>query len=204
MSSDLVLLEKWQRQRDAEAFTEIVHGYSGLVYSTCRRVLGNVHDAGEVARECFLSLANGPARVERSLPGFLHRMATRRSIHRIRRESNRRKREEWHAEMNPGNESSEWSEIEPLVDDAIAELPGDLRVAIVEHLIAGRTHQAVANGLGLSRSAVTQRIGKGLEIVRKRLRARGVRGGGRARQAGRLRRGRKRRDCRRGRKWGSN
>ena len=174
MSSDLALLEKWQQQRDAEAFAEIVRRYSATVYSTCRRVLQNSHDAEEVAQECFLHLAHDPARVERSLPGWLHRMATRRSIDRIRRESNRRKREEQHADMTPENETSEWSEIEPLVDDAIAELPGDLRIAIVEHFIAGKTHQEVADGLGVTRSAVTQRIGKGLEIVRKKLRARGV------------------------------
>ena len=58
----LLLLDRYARTGDAEAFTELVRRYRSMVYSTCLRVLGNPSDAEDVTRECFLSLARGSDR----------------------------------------------------------------------------------------------------------------------------------------------
>ncbi|MEK7794858.1 MAG: sigma factor, partial [Candidatus Hydrogenedentota bacterium] len=56
-SSDALLLERWVLERDAGAFREIVLRHGGMVYGTCRRILGNPADAEEIAQDCFLRLA---------------------------------------------------------------------------------------------------------------------------------------------------
>lgn len=46
---DRRLIEAWSRQRDGEAFAQIVRQYGSLVYATCRRIVGNSTDAEDVA-----------------------------------------------------------------------------------------------------------------------------------------------------------
>lgn len=71
--SDAVLFEKWIAARDADAFAEIVSRHSAMVYSTCRRVLGNLSDAEDVAQECFIELARAKKTIRPS-PGLFQRL----------------------------------------------------------------------------------------------------------------------------------
>ncbi len=72
---DLALLDAWRKERDADAFSELVSRYAGMVYATSRRVLKNSDDAEDVAQECFLALAELKADVHSSLAGWLRRIA---------------------------------------------------------------------------------------------------------------------------------
>ena len=57
MTKQLCALERWQRDRDPRALNELVDEYSGMVYATCCRVLGDRTEAEDVTQECFVSLA---------------------------------------------------------------------------------------------------------------------------------------------------
>ncbi len=65
--TDVTLWQRWQSERDPEAFAELVSRYSGLVFGTCRRILGNAADAEDVTQECFLEILRADFRVQRSL-----------------------------------------------------------------------------------------------------------------------------------------
>ena len=81
-ATDVALLELWIAARDGEAFNELVSRYAGLVHGACRRVLGNAHDAQDVAQDCFLKLArlsSPPIEPRQSLAGWLGRWARRAS-----------------------------------------------------------------------------------------------------------------------------
>jgi len=82
--SDLTLLDKWNSSRDARSFREIALRHSSMVYGTCRRILASASDAEEVTQDCFLKLAENSKRVEQSLPGWLHQLAVRLSLNRLR------------------------------------------------------------------------------------------------------------------------
>jgi RNA polymerase sigma factor (sigma-70 family) len=168
------LLDRWATQRDAEAFAEIVSRYSGMVYATCCRILGNSADAQDITQECFLRLAQGEVKVKSSLAGLLHSLATSRSLNLIRSESRRRAREVRHAEIAAYESQTDWARIEPCIDEAIAALPDDLRNPLIQHFFEGKTHQVVAESIGISRPATTLRIGKGIELVRKALNKQGL------------------------------
>ena len=173
-SSDGTLLERWTAQRDAEAFAELVARYAGLVYGTCRRVLGNAADAEDAAQECFMKLSQADPKVGRSLGGWLHRVATNRCLDQVRSETRRRDRESRYSEMAQNSEEPSWQDIQSFVDEAIAELPDDLRMPIVQHFLQGKTQGGAARTLGVSRSAISRRIQRGTDRIRKSLKKRGI------------------------------
>ena len=174
---DTVLLDRWRRDRDAQAFREIFERHAAMVHATARRIVGSPDRAEDVTQECFLKLAQVPAASPRSLAAWLHRVATNAAISVLRAER-RRRRLETRAVRAP-RESGEaaWEEIEAKVDEALARLPDRERVPLVEHFLCGRTHEAIARELGVSRETVGYRVRRGLERVRSDLRRRGVRAG---------------------------
>ncbi len=172
-STDLLLLERWTKRHDAEAFAEIVSRYSQMVYNTARRILGNRTDAEDVTQECFLELARMGERVRASLGGWLHTLATSRALDLIRKEARRRAREAEHVQRTEPR-ADDWTAVQALIDEAIDALPDDLREPMVQHFFLGRTHESIAEDYDLTRAAVSSRIQRGLEATRTHLAHRGV------------------------------
>ena len=172
--SDRVLLVRWSEHRDAEAFHELVNRYAGLVMATCLRVLGNSHDAEEVAQECFLRLASEPVSIRTSLAGWLHALATCRALDRLRADRQRGHRERTYAATRATGDDPTWDDVQRYVDEAIAALPTRLREPLVRHFMDRQTHETIAHDLGLSRASVTRRIARGVERVRASLRRKGI------------------------------
>jgi RNA polymerase sigma-70 factor (ECF subfamily) len=172
--NDWTLLERWIAIRDAEAFKELVTRYSGLVYATCRRVLRNQADAEDIAQECFLELARSPAAPRRSLAGWLHRLATHRSLDHQKAQSRRRRREEVFAKRVLPQEEPPWKELQGHVDEAILALPEKLRLVIVAHFLEQEPQHAIAGRLGIAHQTVSHRIARGIDHLRKDLARRGV------------------------------
>jgi RNA polymerase sigma factor (sigma-70 family) len=180
-TSDLILLERWTAQRDAEALRELIVRHSGMVYGTCRRILRNEAEAEDVTQECFVKLIQAGDSVRTSFAGWLHRSATHRALDRLRAQKRRIARENAYArtqaedaEKGDSAKRNEWAELQPVIDEAIAELDEDLRYPIVQHFLEGQTHREVAESLGIGRSAVTLRIHQGIDVLRENLRHRGV------------------------------
>ncbi|MDX9973816.1 MAG: sigma-70 family RNA polymerase sigma factor [FCB group bacterium] len=172
--ADVVLLERWIGRRDAEAFQALVKRYSAMVFSACRRVLGDAARAEDVTQECFLKLAMGDARPGPFLGPWLHRVATRRCLDTLRTERRRRAREARYVAEGPQAVEVRWELLEPLIDEALAELPERYRVPVTLHFLEGLSHEEVARRLDTPRRTVSYRIGQGLERMGTRLRSRGV------------------------------
>ena len=87
-ATDAVLIRRWGQERKPEAFRELVNRYSGMVFSTSRRIVRNTADAEDVTQECFLKLCElrQPAR---NVAAWLHRAATHRAIDVLRARSRR-------------------------------------------------------------------------------------------------------------------
>lgn len=171
---DTALLERWTARRDAEAFDEIVRRFADQVYATCRRILRNDADAEEVAQECFLLLVRSGGEVRSSLGGWLHRAATTRSLDRIRSESSRRAREQVYVEATTQAAEASWDDIQDHVDAAIDRLPDSTRAMIVAHFLGRKTHAEIAAEQRMNRRAVSMRIQRGLDTIRRELARSGV------------------------------
>jgi len=158
-SNDMFLLQRYAEHGDAEAFAELMERYEGFVYATCLRVLGNADDAEDVAQECFLRLTRNAAAIRSSVGGWLHTCATSMSVAERHRQTARKHREEVHGQMNSAsNSDNEWHEIAPHVDEALEELPEELRVVLTEHFLHRRSPAKAARAI--SRSSATSKSRK--------------------------------------------
>jgi len=169
-STDLELLSRYVKRREADAFAELAARHRDMVYGTCYRLLGSRPDAEDVAQECFLQLARRGGSVRRSVAGWLHRVAVRTSLAVRRKERTRRQAEREAGSMGPERAAEvTWEEIQAAVDRAIDQLPDPLRETMLLRFLQGKTQVAIAEELGISQPAVSMRIAKALEQMRKRL-----------------------------------
>ena len=173
-TSDIALLRAWQHDRSAEAFHILVSRHAALVFNTSRHILRNEADAADVTQECFLSLATTPPHIERSLAGWLHRLATHHALNHLKAAKRRREREVRYAREFPETVHGELDDLMTLVDEAIDALPDDFRLPLIDHFLRQQTHQEVADGLSIPRRTATHRIHRGVEELREILRKKGV------------------------------
>ncbi|MBM3476283.1 MAG: sigma-70 family RNA polymerase sigma factor [Armatimonadetes bacterium] len=172
--TDLELLARYVKLRDAGAFAELTSRHRDLVYGTCYRLLGDRADAEDVAQECFLHLARSGGRIKASVAGWLHRVAVRTSLAARDRDRARERAEREAGSMRPDRAAEPtWEEIKADVDRAIDRLPEDLREPLVLHFLQAKPQTAVAEELGLSQPAVSRRVGRAIERLRKHLGALG-------------------------------
>ena len=175
MPTDAALLTQYSDDRDAEAFAELVRRHAAMVYGTSLRILGDPHDAEDVAQECFLALARKFHVVASSPAGWLHSTATGRALNAVRDAATRRRHEERAMQENlEGGPEPTWQDIAPGVDQALEELPDELRVPVVLHYLEGRTQAEVSQELGVNQSTVSRRLEKGVDELREKLRRAGV------------------------------
>jgi len=170
--SESVLLERFAGQGDAEAFAEIVGRYAGLVYGTCLRILADADRAADATQETFFQLTKNAGRIRGSLGAWLHRVAVRQAVDRIRSDSARRKRERMCAAQT--EEAQTWHEVSPCVDEALEQLDERTRELLVRHYLEGRSMAELADESGVSRPTVSRQIDSGLARIRAHLKRQGV------------------------------
>ncbi len=171
---DTALHETWCERRDADAFTELVCRHSSMVFSACMRVLGNEGAAEEVAQECFVELMKTSKPVTSSVAGWLHTVATRRSVDRLRSDISRNVRENRYAGQSAQASEPTWDDVSGYIDQAVAELSKDLRIPMVLRFLGGKSHKEIAQELDASVSTVKRRLDKGIASIRERLGEKGI------------------------------
>ena len=172
--NDIALIQRWNDSKDPDAFAEIVRQYSGLVYGACLRVLRNSSEAEDVVQECFMKISEAPLQINTSFGGWLHTVATRRAINRLRSDSRRAVRETKYAASQADSFTAAWDDVQHLIDEAIAALPEEQRIPLIEHYLMERTLESVGKEMGITRQAVSRRVQKAIESIRAELRTKGV------------------------------
>ena len=173
VENEAILLKRFSAGADAEAFAELVRRYVQLVYSTAWRVLKDDTDATDVTQETFFELTRHAGRISGSLSGWLHRVATQKSIDVIRRTAHRRNREQAYARTRPVVVQS-WQEMSEHVDLALEKLDESLRSVLLDHFIAGKTTAQIARERGVSQATVSRRVNAGLDQLRGILKRKGL------------------------------
>lgn len=180
MNEDVQWLEDYARTGSPQAFARLVETHVGLVYSAAMRQLRNHHLAEDVTQQAFIKLAQKASSLQREtvLAAWLL-VTTRYLASDVKRAAARRAaREQRAAEMRstppPSPDHDPWSEIEPLLDEAMCSLSPDDRRAVTLRYLQGRNVEQVAAALDVSRDAAAQRLHRAIGRLRDYLQRRGA------------------------------
>jgi RNA polymerase sigma factor (sigma-70 family) len=182
--SDGALVERFRSAPvdEAEAaFTVLVQRHGPMVFSVCRRILRDRHDAEDAAQAVFLVLARQAHSIRRSdsvaswLYGVAARVASRARLDRVRRRVRERRAAE--ATMAFGDvdhghrdEGEAWPELY----QELGRLPERFRLPVLLCHLEGLTYEQAAKRLGCPVRTVQSRLSRARQRLRDRLARRGV------------------------------
>lgn len=179
MNNSRQLLTEYAEGGSEAAFTELVGGHLGLVYSTALRLTdGDRQLAEDVTQIVFSDLARTARTLSKNvmLGGWLHRHACFVAANKMRSERRRRTRERHAAEMNTPEDHSpaNLADIAPELDDAINRLNEDDRLAIILRFFDQRDFGGLGEELGISEEAARKRVSRALEKLHLELSRHGL------------------------------
>jgi RNA polymerase sigma factor (sigma-70 family) len=170
--SDAELLAGYARERDEDAFAQLIRRHGPMVLGVCRRALGPTPDADDAFQATFVALARQAKRISDTVPGWLFRVAVRTS-RRALRCSPRSPQAAEAVDPSCDLDAVEWREVRRLLDDELNRLPDRWRWPLVLCYLDGLTRDEAARQLGWSLRTLHRR----LDEARQRLRARVIRRG---------------------------
>lgn len=158
------------RQGDSDAYAVLVNRHYRHVFALCLGVLGNVHDAEDIAQEAMLK---GLVKIKKlgrgeQFEAWILQIAKNLCIDFLRR---RRHIKPLASEqpMQAGKKSQENHELE----QAIRRLPQELRMPLVMYYFGKKNAKIIAEKLNISHSGACQRIRTARKELHKLLTERG-------------------------------
>lgn len=174
--SDGRLLHRFHQGGDRTALAELFERHRTLAYRVALSVLGNRADAEDAAQDAFVRLMRyAPAvRADGPLSGLVARMALRSAQDLARSAGSRTTREAaWGAQATPDEvdpyEVAAQRELRALVCQAVDALHERYRLPIVLHYLQGLSTRETADALGITQTAVTTRLSRGVARLRTQL-----------------------------------
>jgi RNA polymerase sigma-70 factor, ECF subfamily len=156
---------------DPAAFTALVRRHQRLVYGVALRMLGDRHEAEDLAQEVFMRLHSRLAQLQSDahLVGWLRQVATRLAIDRLRRGS---RREMLSLEEDPGI-LQEPADGDPLLQRRlralIAQLPAAARAVVVLRYQQDLDPTEIAATLAMPINTVKSHLKRSLQSLRDKL-----------------------------------
>ncbi|MHC4499880.1 MAG: RNA polymerase sigma factor [Planctomycetota bacterium] len=159
------------RTGDRSAYTDLVKAYSNRVFAICVGMLGNRHDAEDIAQQVFL---NGFKDINQLLDGerfgaWIGRITKNLCIDFIRRQRYKR-----------NNRPGQYSAIEtgraayPELEGALARLVEEYRLVLMLYYFDGHSAKNIAEALDITEAAVHTRMSRARKELRKLLESEGV------------------------------
>ena len=177
--SDAQLLQRFLRQRDAEAFEALVGRHGPMVLSVCRGILRDPHDVEDAFQATFLVLVKkgGTIRGRDALAGWLYQVAHRVAIQANTSLARRRALERQVGQMavaaSPNGPAASGDLLTALHEE-IAGLPEKYRLAVVHCDLEGMTQAQAASQLHWSERTIHSRLAEGRARLKRRLAKRGL------------------------------
>lgn len=151
----------------------LLRSHQDGVYTVCLHVLRNSHDAEDAAQEAMLKIASGAKdlRDPRAFKSWLYRLVFRTAVDHARRRATRRRIEEGSVPMSPAPLTDEQRDA---IHEAMAALPDDDRLILVEHYFEKVPIVELGRREGVSDVAMGKRIEKAREKLKRGLAGAGI------------------------------
>jgi RNA polymerase sigma factor (sigma-70 family) len=169
-ANDLDLLGQFSREQSQDAFATLVGRHMNLVYSAALRQVRSPQLAEEVSQTVFTNLARNAAKLapDTILSAWLYQVTRHAAIDVIRSEARRQAREQISIQMSELNETSAgWTQIEPLLDEAMQSLDPMDRTALLLRYFENKSLREVGEALGASEDAAQKRVHRAIERLRE-------------------------------------
>lgn len=167
---DTELLRQYVRDNSEPAFAALVARHVNLVYSAALRKTGNPAAAEEITQAVFVILAKkaGQLSAHVALSGWLYQTARLTAANFQRTEIRRaaREQEAYMQSLSHQTEPEAWSQIVPLLEDAMGRLGEKDRNAIALRFFEGKSFSEVGAAFGATENAAKKRVAHALEKLR--------------------------------------
>ena len=153
---------------EKQQYSELVKAQARRVFAICLGMLGNVHDAEDVAQQALLKcLTNiGQVRNDNHLEAWIGRIAKNLCVDFLRNQKARRNALTNRNQSGP-NELKDYPELRY----ALTKLPEQDRTALMLYYFDGRSMKSVARTLMISEAAAQARLSRARKKLRKLLEA---------------------------------
>jgi RNA polymerase sigma-70 factor (ECF subfamily) len=137
------------------------------VYALCRRITGNDHDAADAAQDALISIVRGLPRFDgrSSFATWVYRVTSNACLDELRRR--RRRALPGLPDHDSGEPAGSTAALDTTVadrltlDEALARLPEDYRLAVVLRDVADLDYAEIATVLDIPPGTVRSRIARG-------------------------------------------
>ena len=178
------------KERDPSAFDEIVRRYGDKVFSLIYRMLGNRHEAEDVAQEVFITVFKtvDSFRGESKFSTWLLRIAANQSKNRIKYLARRptdggelddaaqaasapggRRGPIAHAQIDAPDKLLEAAEMEQLMQTAIAALDEEHRLLVILRDVEEMSYQEIGEITGLPEGTIKSRLHRARMAIKEEL-----------------------------------
>jgi uncharacterized protein (TIGR03435 family) len=176
---DITLLRQYAEEHSEAAFAVLTERHVNLVYSAALRHTGSPHAAEEITQAVFIILAKKAGSLSSGtvLSGWLYSTARLTAANFLRGEIRRQHREqEAHMQsiLNEPPAGETWTQIAPLLEDAMAKLGERDRDALILRFFENKNLREVGVAIGANEDAAKMRVNRALEKLRKILGKHGV------------------------------
>jgi RNA polymerase sigma-70 factor, ECF subfamily len=157
-----------------DAYAELVDRHGQLAYRVALRLLGNHHDAEDVAQEALVAAWQQlpQFKANSSFSTWLYQIVTRRALNRITRTRATESLDLLGDVSDAGDEPGQHTERDLTVDavtDAVTALPPPQRIAIVLRHFEGLSNAEIARITGSSIPAVRSHLFRGRRTLSQTL-----------------------------------
>jgi RNA polymerase sigma factor (sigma-70 family) len=176
--ADMELLRQYADRNSEEAFAALVARHVNLVYAAALRKTGNADAAGEITQAVFIILAQKAGRLSQRtiLSGWLYQTTRLAAANFLRTEIRRVRREQEAYMQSLANETEPelWTQMAPLLEDAMGQLGEKDRNAIALRFFEGKSFQEIGAAFGASENAAKKRVAHALEKLHRYFSKHGV------------------------------